>query len=42
MAALALSTVLYADARLTCWGIRPPAWSAALRWFTGLAATLMK
>jgi hypothetical protein len=41
MVALALATVLYAEARLSSWGIRPPAWSAALRWFTGLAATLM-
>ncbi|MGP4115022.1 extensin [Streptomyces sp. 4N509B] len=41
MVALALATVLYADARLTSWGIRPPAWSTTLRWFTGLAATLM-
>jgi hypothetical protein len=39
--ALALAAVLYTDARLTCWGIRPPAWSTVLRWFTGLAATHM-
>lgn len=41
MAGLALATVLYADARLAAWGLRPPRWSAALRWFTGIAATLM-
>jgi hypothetical protein len=41
MVALALSAVLYADARLAAWNLRPPAWSAALRWFTGTAATLM-
>ncbi|MEV8320428.1 extensin [Streptomyces sp. NPDC059900] len=41
MVALALATVLYADARLAAWGLSPPAWSAALRWFTATAATLM-
>jgi hypothetical protein len=41
MAALALAAVLFADARLAAWGLRPPAWSTALRWFTGTAATLM-
>ncbi|MFI5808611.1 extensin [Streptomyces sp. NPDC051561] len=41
MVALALAAVLYADARLAAWNLRPPAWSAALRWFTGTAATLM-
>jgi hypothetical protein len=41
MVALALATVLYADARLTGWGLQPPAWSAALRWFAGITATLM-
>ncbi|MGW7074660.1 extensin [Streptomyces sp. NPDC054866] len=41
MVALALATVLYADARLAAWGLDPPAWSAALRWFTATAATLM-
>lgn len=41
MVALALATVLYADARLAAWGLKPPAWSAALRWFTATAATLM-
>jgi hypothetical protein len=41
MAALGLATVLYGDARLAAWGLEPPAWSAALRWFTGIAATLM-
>lgn len=39
--ALALSAILYADSRLAAWGIRPPSWSAALRWFTAIAATLM-
>ncbi|RFU88292.1 hypothetical protein DY218_02505 [Streptomyces triticagri] len=41
MVALALAAVLYADARLAAWGLNPPRWSAALRWFTGTAATLM-
>lgn len=41
MVALALATVLYADARLAGWGQQPPIWSAALRWFAGIAATLM-
>ncbi|MFE6158791.1 extensin [Streptomyces sp. NPDC056486] len=41
MVALALATVLYADARLAAWGLDPPTWSAALRWFTATAATLM-
>ncbi|WP_329433240.1 extensin [Streptomyces sp. NBC_01280] len=41
MVALALAAILYADARLAAWGIRPPRWSAALRWFTGITATLM-
>lgn len=41
MVALALSIVLYADSRLAAWGLRPPIWSAALRWFTGTVATLM-
>ena len=41
MVALALATVLYADARLASWGMRPPGWSTMLRWFAGLAATLM-
>ncbi|MCX5206913.1 extensin [Streptomyces sp. NBC_00237] len=41
MVALALAAVLYADARLAAWNLRPPAWSSALRWFTGTAATLM-
>ncbi|MET9296869.1 hypothetical protein [Streptomyces sp. NPDC003077] len=41
MVALALATVLLADARLASWGIRPPRWSTALRWFTAVAATLM-
>ncbi|RFC71116.1 extensin [Streptomyces sp. AcE210] len=41
MVALALAAILYADARLAAWGIRPPRWSAALRWFTGITATLI-
>jgi hypothetical protein len=41
MVALTLTTVLYADARLAAWGIPPPRWSTALRWSSGLAATLM-
>ncbi|MEV5942816.1 extensin [Streptomyces sp. NPDC051994] len=41
MVALALAAILYADARLAAWGIRPPRWSAALRWFTAITATLM-
>lgn len=41
MVALALAAVLYADARLAAWGLAPPTWSAALRWFTAIAATLM-
>ncbi|MDG4858225.1 extensin [Streptomyces sp. T-3] len=41
MLALALIVALYAEARLAAWGVRPTPWSAALRWFTGTAATLM-
>ncbi|MCQ4081837.1 hypothetical protein NGB36_14775 [Streptomyces sp. RB6PN25] len=41
MVALALSAVLLADARLASWGVPPPGWSAALRWFTGVTATVM-
>ncbi|MFD7169120.1 extensin [Streptomyces violascens] len=41
MVALALASILYADARLAAWGIRPPPWSATLRWFTAITATLM-
>ncbi|WP_246144264.1 hypothetical protein [Actinacidiphila oryziradicis] len=41
MVALALAAALLADARLASWGVRPPGWSAALRWGTGLAATTM-
>ncbi|MFD7013518.1 extensin [Streptomyces sp. NPDC059928] len=41
MVALALAAILYADARLAAWGIRPPGWSATLRWFTAITATLM-
>ena len=38
---LALTAVLYADARLASWGIRPPRWSTALRWTAGCTAALM-
>ncbi|GAA1918852.1 hypothetical protein [Streptantibioticus ferralitis] len=41
MVVLALATVLLADARLASWGVPPPGWSAALRWFTGCTATVM-
>ncbi|MFI0765724.1 hypothetical protein ACH4TQ_12700 [Streptomyces sp. NPDC021218] len=41
MVALTLTSVLYADARLAAWDIPPPRWSTALRWSTGLAATVM-
>ncbi|MBD0741673.1 hypothetical protein BG418_09265 [Streptomyces sp. CBMA152] len=41
MLALALAAILYADARLAAWGIRPPAWSAALRWWAGCTAAVM-
>ncbi|MBC9718032.1 extensin [Streptomyces sp. TRM66268-LWL] len=41
MLSLALAAVLLADSRLASWGLRPPRWSATLRWFTGGAATLM-
>ncbi|WP_199550366.1 extensin [Streptomyces sp. N35] len=41
MLALGLVIVLYAEARLAAWGVRASGWSALLRWFTGLMATLM-
>ncbi|WP_419994494.1 extensin [Streptomyces boninensis] len=41
LVALTLSAVLYADARLAALGIRPPVWSAVLRWGCGLTATLL-
>ncbi|WP_327672688.1 MULTISPECIES: extensin [unclassified Streptomyces] len=41
MLGAALAVVLYADARLASWGIRPPGWSTALRWSAGSAAALM-
>ncbi|WP_431953106.1 extensin [Actinacidiphila sp. bgisy167] len=41
MLATALAGVLFADARLASWGIRPPAWSTALRWSAGSTAALM-
>lgn len=41
MLGAALAVVLYADARLAAWGIRPPGWSTALRWSAGSAAALM-
>lgn len=37
----ALAGVLYVDARLAAWGIRPPAWSTTLRWSAGCTAALM-
>ncbi|PGH46727.1 extensin [Streptomyces sp. Ru87] len=41
MLGTALAGVLYVDARLASWGIRPPAWSTALRWGAGCTAALM-
>ncbi|MEU7487559.1 extensin [Streptomyces sp. NPDC042319] len=41
MIGTALAGVLYVDARLAAWGIRPPAWSTALRWSAGCTAALM-
>ncbi|MEV3854976.1 extensin [Streptomyces sp. NPDC050095] len=41
MLAIALAGVLYVDARLATWGIRPPAWSTSLRWSAGCTAALM-
>ncbi|MER7842172.1 extensin [Streptomyces sp. NPDC096040] len=41
MIGIALAGVLYVDARLASWGIRPPAWSTALRWGAGCTAALM-
>lgn len=41
MLGTALAGVLYVDARLASWGIRPPAWSTALRWSAGSVAALM-
>ncbi|WP_033328663.1 hypothetical protein [Streptomyces yerevanensis] len=41
MIGTALAGVLYVDARLAAWGIRPPAWSTALRWGAGCTAALM-
>ncbi|MEV8023036.1 extensin [Streptomyces sp. NPDC086554] len=41
MLATALAGVLYVDARLAAWGIRPPGWSTALRWGAGCTAALM-
>lgn len=41
MIGTALAGVLYVDARLASWGIRPPAWSTALRWSAGCTAALM-
>lgn len=41
MVALALATVLLTEARLASWGVRPPVWSAVLRWFTGITATML-
>ncbi|WP_107498864.1 extensin [Actinacidiphila yeochonensis] len=41
MIGMALAGVLYADARLASWGIRPPGWSTTLRWTSGCTAALM-
>ncbi|MFE4832710.1 extensin [Streptomyces sp. NPDC056672] len=41
MIGTALAGVLYVDARLASWGIRPPAWSITLRWSAGCTAALM-
>ncbi|MBQ0987771.1 extensin [Streptomyces sp. F63] len=41
MIGTALAGVLYVDARLASWGIRPPTWSTALRWGAGCTAALM-
>jgi hypothetical protein len=41
MIGTALAGVLYVDARLAAWGIRPPGWSTTLRWSTGCTAALM-
>ncbi|KAF4408923.1 extensin [Streptomyces lycii] len=41
MIGTALAGVLYVDARLASWGVRPPAWSTALRWSAGCTAALM-
>ncbi|AWI31411.1 extensin [Streptomyces tirandamycinicus] len=41
MIGTALAGVLYVDARLAAWGIRPPTWSATLRWGAGCTAALM-
>lgn len=41
MLGAALAVVLYADARLASWGVRPPGWSTALRWSAGCTAALM-
>lgn len=41
MIGTALAGVLYVDARLASWGIRPPAWSTTLRWGAGCTAALM-
>ncbi|WP_419997807.1 extensin [Streptomyces boninensis] len=41
LVALTLTAVLYADARLAALGVRPPGWSTALRWGSGLTAALL-
>ncbi|MEU5834151.1 hypothetical protein ABZ820_10810 [Streptomyces diacarni] len=41
MLALTLAIVLYADARLASWGLSPPVWSTALRWWAGTTAAAM-
>jgi hypothetical protein len=41
MIGITLTGVLYVDAHLASWHIRPPAWSTALRWSAGCTAALM-
>ncbi|WP_267244536.1 extensin [Streptomyces sp. PR69] len=41
MIGTALAGVIYVDARLASWGIRPPGWSTTLRWGAGFTAALM-
>ncbi|MFF4602741.1 extensin [Streptomyces sp. NPDC001339] len=41
MIGTALAGVLYVDARLAAWSIRPPAWSTTLRWSAGSTAAFI-
>ncbi|WP_226962444.1 hypothetical protein [Streptomyces sp. C8S0] len=41
MIGTALAGVIYVDARLASWGIRPPGWSTTLRWGAGFTAALI-